>query len=67
MTSIKRKFLKDSATSLVIEDEMILSANTKLITWQLVTTAEVELVAGGAMLQQSGKTLNLQIVSHPNL
>jgi hypothetical protein len=66
VTSIKRKFLKDSATSLVIEDEMIISANTKLITWQLLTTAEVVIVTGGAILKQDGKILNLQILSHPN-
>jgi hypothetical protein len=62
-----RKFVKDSPTSLVIEDDIELSEETKLITWQLVTTADVELVDGGAILKQDGKELRLENLSHPDL
>ena len=65
--SATRKFVKDSPTSIVIEDEIEKSEKTKLITWQLMTTAEVEIVNGGAILKQDGKTLKLENLSHPDL
>lgn len=65
MTSVKRRFLKDSSTSLVIEDQLIISENTKLITWQLLTTADVKIAKGGAILRQDGKRLIIEVVSHP--
>lgn len=67
LKSAQRKFVKDSPTSLVIEDSFEISENTKLITWQLMTTADVEIVDGGAILKQDGKTLRLENLSHPNL
>ena len=60
-----RRFIKDSATSIVIEDALELSDNTQLITWQLMTTAHVEIVKGGAILTHDNKTLNLENLSHP--
>src|SRR5690606_31275677 len=42
--SAKRKFLKDSPTSIVIEDNFETNENTKLITWQMMTTADIEIV-----------------------
>ncbi len=60
-----RKFVKDSPTSLIIEDDIELSEKTRLITWQLITTADVEIVDGGAMLSQDGKKLQLENLSHP--
>lgn len=65
--SVKRKFLKDSPTSVVIEDQIETSDETELITWQLMTTAEVILVDGGAILKQDGKELKLENLSHPQL
>jgi hypothetical protein len=62
-----RRFVKDGPTSLVIEDNIELSDDTKLITWQLMTTADVKLVNGGAILRQDGKELNLENLSHPDL
>jgi hypothetical protein len=62
-----RRFVKDSQTSLVIEDKIELSEETKLITWQLMTTADVELVDEGAILKQDGKELRLENLSHPDL
>lgn len=62
-----RKFLKDSPTSVVIEDQLEVSEKTDLIIWQLMTTADVELVPGGAVLTQDGKELQLENLSHPDL
>jgi hypothetical protein len=67
LKSAKRKFIKESNTSLVIEDEIVISEKTKLITWQLMTTAEVKIMDGGAILKQDGKTLKLENLSHPEL
>lgn len=67
MKSIIRKFQKESPTSLIIEDQIETSDKTKLIIWQLMTTADVEIVKGGAILKQDGKTLKLENLSHPEL
>ena len=65
--SAARKFVKDSKTSVVIEDEIEKSEKTELITWQLMTTADVKIVDGGAILTQEGKQLKLENLSHPEL
>jgi hypothetical protein len=62
-----RRFVKGGPESLLIEDRIELSEKTKRIVWQLVTTAEVELVDGGAVLRQDGNALQLRCVSHPEL
>ncbi|NQV35052.1 MAG: heparinase II/III family protein [Phycisphaeraceae bacterium] len=67
VTSASRRFIKDSPTSIVIEDRIELSEGTKLITWQLVTTADVKIVKAGALLKQDGKTLKLDNLSHPDI
>jgi hypothetical protein len=65
LKSANRRFIKDSARSLLIEDDIELSDNTDLITWQLITQADVEITCGGAILRQEGKRLALEILSHP--
>jgi hypothetical protein len=65
--SASRKFIKDSPVSITIEDELVLSEETKLITWQMMTTADVEITEGGALLSQNGKSLRLENLSHPDL
>jgi hypothetical protein len=67
LKSALRKFIKDTATSLIIEDNIETSDETELITWQLITTADVEIGNGGAILKQNGKTLKLENLSHPEL
>ncbi|MFP4342353.1 MAG: heparinase II/III family protein [Cyclobacteriaceae bacterium] len=62
-----RIFTKESKRSLLIEDQLKLNENTRSISWQLMTTAEVEMVKGGAILRQDGKTLKLENLSHPEL
>jgi hypothetical protein len=67
LKSAVRKFVKDSGTSLVIEDNIETSDETGLITWQMMTTANVEIVEGGAILRKDGKKLKLENLSHPEL
>lgn len=66
LKSAKRTFTKENSTSLVITDEIEPLREAELITWQLMTTAEVELTKDGALLKQEGKTLKLLNLSHPN-
>ena len=65
LKSAKRRFVKDSPISLLIEDDIELSAETNLITWQLMTQADVQIVDGGAVLKQDGKQLKVENLSHP--
>lgn len=65
--SAVRRFTKDSPTSLVIEDRIKVSEATETLTWQLLTTAEVEILEGGALLHQDGQTLKLENRNHPGL
>lgn len=62
-----RKFVKDSPTSILIEDDIEINDKTTLITWQLMTTADVEFVPGGAILSQDGKKLQIENLTHPDL
>jgi hypothetical protein len=66
LKSAERTFFKDSPVSVVIEDNIEISKNTELITWQLMTMADVEIVKGGAQLKQNGKELKLENLSHPD-
>lgn len=63
----QRKFSKDSPISLTIEDDFVLAENTKLITWQLMTTADVEIIDGGVILRKDGKQIKLENLSHPQI
>jgi len=63
----QRRFVKDSPTSLLIEDSLVVSDSTQLVTWQMLTVADVEIVKGGAILRQDGKQLKLENLSHPEI
>ena len=65
LRSAKRKFTKDSSRSLLIEDAIETTDNAQLITWQLITQADVEVIRGGAVLSQDGRRLTLELLSHP--
>ncbi len=67
VASASRKFTKDSPVSVLIEDEISINDQTELITWQMLTTADVEVVDGGAILKQDGQQLKLENLSHPEL
>ncbi|WP_163381226.1 heparinase II/III family protein [Cyclobacterium sp. SYSU L10401] len=62
-----RKFSRPDEQSLLIEDQVVTNENTKMITWQLMTQADVEIVDGGAILRQEGKAVKLDNLSHPDL
>ena len=67
LKSAIRRFAKDSPTSVVIEDKLETSDKTKLITWQMMTTADVEIVKDGVVLSQDGKKLMVENLSQPNI
>ncbi|MBC8767178.1 heparinase II/III family protein [Arenibacter sp. BSSL-BM3] len=67
LKSAQRRFVKDSPTSLLIEDSLVASDSTQLVTWQMLTVADVEIVKGGAILRQDGKQLKLENLSHPEI
>lgn len=67
LKSATRRFVKESPVSLLIEDDIEISDETSWITWQLLTQADVEIVEGGAVLRQDGKSLKLEKLSHPGL
>jgi hypothetical protein len=67
MTSATRRFLKENDRSILIEDQFSLSKSTQSIVWQMMTTAEVEVVEGGAILHKDGKELKLDNLAHPEL
>lgn len=58
-----RKFIKENDHSLLIEDYFETTGSTRLITWQLMTTANVETIKNGAILHEDGKQLKLEILS----
>ena len=62
-----RKFSKENNRSITIEDHFETTASTQLITWQMMTTADVDIVKGGAILSQDGKKLRLENLSHPDV
>ena len=67
LKSAQRRFVKDGPQSLLIEDQIETIPATKMVTWQLMTTADVQLVKGGALLTQDGKKLKLENLSHPEI
>lgn len=67
LVKAERTFTKDTHTSLVIEDDIELLDSTKLITWQLITQADIEYTNYGVNLVQEGKRLKVENLSHPQL
>ena len=67
LNQAQRTFTKENDHSITIEDHLYKNDQTQMVTWQLMTTAEVELKKGGAILSQDGKTLSLDLLSHPEL
>mgnify|MGYP007006696623 CR=1 FL=1 len=67
MKSAFRTFTKDSERSLLIEDEIEPNEIAKLVTWQFITQADVEITTGGAKLKQDNQMLELVNLSHPEI
>lgn len=63
---VTRTFSRDGPRSLLIEDALTTNDSTRMVTWQLMTTAEVMLVDGGAILKQDGRQVRLENLSHPD-
>jgi hypothetical protein len=66
LRSLKRRFVKESNQSVLIEDHFEINDSTRSIYWGLMTQAEVKPNAQGAELTQSGKTLHLTILEPSN-
>jgi hypothetical protein len=62
-----RTFAKEGGKALLIEDNVEPNENTKYVTWQLITQADVEIVDDGAILKQGDKNLKLNNLSHPQI
>ncbi|MBC6998303.1 heparinase II/III family protein [Cytophaga sp. FL35] len=62
-----RKFTKETDTSLLIEDIIITNARTELVTWQMMTTADVIFTDSGLILHQHGKSLKVENLNHPEI
>ncbi len=67
MKSAARRFMKEDNHSILIEDKFTVSKTTQSIVWQMMTTADVEIVKSGAVLRQNGKELKLENLAHPEL
>ncbi len=67
LKSAFRTFTKDSERSLLIEDEIEPNEIAKLVTWQFITQADVEITTGGAKLKQDNQMLELVNLSHPEI
>jgi len=61
---VLRTFSKVSDETLRVSDLLSFSPETRTITWQLVTAAELECGSERMYLRQEGKTLVLQVTSH---
>ena len=67
LQSAHRRFIKDSDHSLTVEDDVEMTDSTKLLTWAIMTTADVIPTKKGAVLKRDGKQLTLQILSPQNV
>lgn len=62
-----RRFAKMNDHSMLIEDHFTTTKTTQGIVWQMMTTADVEVIKGGAILRKDGKELKLDNLAHPEL
>lgn len=67
LSSITRRFQKDSDNSITIKDRFIPLETTEKVTWQILTTADVEVIDGGLMLRKRGKQIKILNRSHPDI
>jgi hypothetical protein len=67
INTLKRRFVKESNKSILIEDRFEINDSTKNITWGLMTLADVNADSDGAILKQDGKTLKMTILEPEDL
>lgn len=67
LVSAQRRFVKESGSAVLVEDQFEINDSTRHITWAIMTTAEVIPTDRGAVLRQDGKQLTLSILTPENL
>lgn len=67
VNSLKRRIIKESNQSVLIEDEIEINDSTRMVTWGLMTIADIELTKNGAILRQAGKQLRVSILAPADL
>lgn len=67
LNSLTRRFEKESNSSILIEDRFVKNDSTSLITWAIMTVAEVIPTEYGALLKQDGKELRLSVIEPAGL
>jgi len=67
VVSAKRRFVKESNQSVLIEDQIVPGDSTRVITWAMMTEAMVQATENGAILRQDGKELKITIIEPSNL
>jgi hypothetical protein len=67
LQNASRRFVKENDYTLLIEDRFTITKSTQSLTWQMITTADVEITKGGAVLRQNKKELKLENLTHPEL
>jgi hypothetical protein len=68
LKSARRTFTKDGPASLLIEDRVEIDPEkTSVVTWHMMTTADVQITKDGAILMQDGKRLKLENLSYPEI
>lgn len=63
LADAQRRFARVDPRSIIIEDSFTFAEETEMITWQMMTTADVTLTPEGALLQKQGEKLALKIKS----
>ena len=70
----KRKFTKETNTSLIIDDSVEINESTETITWQLITTFDIDITKEGATISKPEyssvtpvKKLFVENLSHPDI
>ena len=61
LPAARRTFEQTGRRSFTVTDSLKLSAATQIVTWQMLTQADVTLTNYGAQLRQDGKTLHLYV------
>lgn len=67
LNSMTRRFVKESNSSVLVEDRFVKNDSTSLITWAIMTVADVIPTEYGALLQQDGKELRLSVIEPAGL
>ncbi|WP_316793586.1 heparinase II/III family protein [Pedobacter frigoris] len=67
LSAATRNFKRKDAQTFVVEDLLKLSDQTQSITWAMMTQADAEVIEGGVLLKQNGKSLKVMIKDLKNV